>query len=226
MAVRLFAKRLIICLMIAPLGACLADPGGQKAFEWQPETQAEKELRQKAEALQATVGEGGSAGFALGAVIGGLTGGMQGAFLGARLGRFIGSASGAYVRGLQEDYATREEQLDRLALDLELNNQDLESAIATMRQVLSQQRTQLAQARTSGNSVAITRAKERAAGTVAVMNRAVEAATQRQAVLGEARSLMVVTDQTEAQPLNVRYEKLADRISAMRSIANTLVSEI
>ncbi len=228
MAFRLFATKLITALMIVSLAGCLADPGGQKAFAWQPETTAEKQLRQKAEALQSTVGEGASAGFVLGALIGGLTGGMQGAFQGARLGRFIGSASGAYVRGLQSDYATREAQLNQLSADLAVNNADLASAISVMRTVLAEQRGQLAAARATGNKVAVTRAREQAAGNLAVMNQAVEAATHRQSVLGEARSLMIVTGpQTpQATPLNARYELLANRISAMRSIAATLVSEI
>ena len=101
MAFRLLAKKLIAALMITGMTtACIPNSAGQKAFMWEPETQAEKELRQKAEALQSTVGEGATAGFVLGALIGGLTGGMQGAFQGARLGRFVGAASGAYVRWL------------------------------------------------------------------------------------------------------------------------------
>jgi hypothetical protein len=227
MAFRFLAKKLILGLAVLSLSACFANPTAQKAFAWQPESVAEKELRLKSEALQSSVGEGGTAGFTLGAVIGGLTGGTQGAFIGARLGRFVGATSGAYVRGLQEDYATREAQLDQLAKDLELNNSDLESAIATMRMVLIEQQAKLASARRTGDAAHIARAQESATGTVALMNKTVEAATQRQAVLGEARSLVVVTgQQPEAAPINARYAALADRISSMRSIANTLVSEI
>ena len=173
MAFRLLAKKLISVLLILGLTACAAPSGYQAAFSWQPESAAEKQLRIKAEALQSPVGEGGAAGFTLGAVLGGLSGGMQGAFIGARLGRFVGAASGAYVRGLQQDYATREEQLDRLAQDLELNNRDIESALVTMRQVLAQHRVQLAQARANGDRAAITRERERAAGSVAIMNKTV-----------------------------------------------------
>lgn len=226
MAFRLLAKKLISVLLILGLTACAAPSGQQGAFSWQPESAAEKQLRIKAEALQSTVGEGGAAGFTLGAVLGGLTGGMQGAFVGARLGRFVGAASGAYVRGLQQNFATREEQLDRLAQDLELNNRDLESALDTMRQVLAQHRVQLAQAQASGDKSAITRERERATGSVAIMNKTVEAASQRQALLGEARSLMAVTNQQANAPINTRYQTLANRITAMRSITNTLVSEI
>lgn len=228
MAFRFLAKKLIVGVLAFGLAACTAEQQSTtRAFAWQPETQAEKQLREQAEALQSTVGEGGTAGFSLGAVLGGLTGGMQGAMVGARLGRFVGAASGAYVRGLQEDFATREEQLDRLAADLDLNNSDLEAAIATMRQVLTEKTAQLNSARASGNAGAVNSAREQATGTVAVMNRTIEAATQRQAVLGEARSLMVVTgEQPEAAPLDARYQALADRIGAMRSIANTLVSEV
>jgi small-conductance mechanosensitive channel len=130
------------------------------------------------------------------------------------------------VRGLQQNFATREEQLDRLAQDLELNNRDLESALDTMRQVLAQHRVQLAQAQASGDKSAITRERERATGSVAIMNKTVEAASQRQALLGEARSLMAVTNQQANAPINTRYQTLANRITAMRSITNTLVLEI
>lgn len=227
MALRLFAKQLISAFAILLVAACVTGPGGQTAFSWEPETQAELDLRLKAEALQSTVGEGGTAGFALGVLLGGVTGGMQGAFIGGRLGRFVGSASGAYVRGLQEDYATREAQLDRLAQDLALNNGDLESAIATMRVVLAEQQAALAAARASGDQVALGRARDKAAGTVATMNLTVEAATNRQAVLGEARSLVVASEsQPGVAPVNKEYEDLAKRIATMRSIATTLVSEI
>ncbi|GGA10470.1 hypothetical protein [Neptunicoccus cionae] len=219
-------------LLFLGLSACAVSPndpmGGQRAFSWQPETAEEKALRHKAEALQATVGEGGMAGFAVGALIGGLTGGMQGAFAGARLGRFIGAASGVYVRGLQEDFANREAQLNQLAADLEANNRDLESAIATMRAVLGQQRARLAAARASGNGIAIRQAQEQASGNLAVMNKAIEAAVQRQNVFGEARSLLAVDSAQSGAtaPAAERYSALSDRISAMRSIATTLVSEI
>lgn len=239
MAFRLSATKLIaaaLAPMIAlSLPACAVNSGdpvaAQKAFSWQPETVEEKALRQKAEALQATVGEGGMAGFTVGALIGGLTGGMQGAFAGARLGRFIGAASGAYVRGLQEGFANREAQLNQLAADLEANNRDLESAIATMRAVLGQQRARLAAARASGNGLAVRQAQEQASGNLAIMNKAIEAAVQRQNVFGEARSLLAVDGQTAATvaaaaPANDRYNALADRIAAMRSIATTLVTEI
>lgn len=232
MAFRLPAARLIalIAALALPLGACSAfDPGtGERAFAWEPETAEERALRQQAEALQATVGEGAAAGFLLGAVIGGITGGYQGAFSGARLGRVIGAASGAYVRQLQAEYAEREAQLEQLAKDLELSNRDLEATIATMRAVLEQQRARLAAARASGNPAAVKRAQEAAAGNLAVMNRAVEAATHRASVFGEARTLLAVTGEAEPQaaPVNERYRALADRISAMRSIADTLVKEI
>lgn len=239
MAFRLSATKLIVAALapavVLMLPACAVNSGdpvaGQKAFSWQPETAEEKALRQKAEALQATVGEGGMAGFTVGALIGGLTGGMQGAFAGARLGRFIGAASGTYVRGLQEGFANREAQLNQLAADLDANNRDLESAIATMRAVLGQQRARLAAARASGNGLAVRQAQEQASGNLAVMNKAIEAAVQRQNVFGEARSLLAVDGQTAATvaaaaPANDRYNALADRIAAMRSIATTLVTEI
>lgn len=230
MAVRFSAPRLIalLCALAVTPACSLAPATGQRAFSWEPETAEEKALRHQAEALQATVGEGASAGFVLGALVGGLTGGYQGAFTGARLGRVIGAASGAYVRQLQGEYAAREDQLDRLASDLEINNRDLESAIATMRAVLGQQRARLAAARASGNPAAVARAQEQAAGNLATMNRAVEAAVNRQNVLGEARTLLAVTDGTTpaAAPVNARYEALSARIAAMRTIADTLVEEI
>ncbi|MEM7440299.1 MAG: hypothetical protein AAF393_11920 [Pseudomonadota bacterium] len=230
MAGRFSAPRLIAVLAaLAVAPSCAPNAGsGQAAFSWEPETSQEKALRHKAEALQATVGEGASAGFVLGAVIGGLTGGYQGAFTGAKLGRVIGAASGAYVRQLQSEYAAREAQLDQLAEDLEANNRDIESAIATMRAVLGQQRAKLAAAKATGNPNAVRRASEQAAGNLSVMNKAVEAAVNRQNVFGEARSLLAVPASTEAadSPLDSRYAVLAVRISAMRSIADTLAEEI
>ena len=97
-----------------------------------------------------------------------------------------------------------------------------------MRSVLSQQRARLAAARATGNPAAVRRAQEAAAGNLATMNKAVEAAVGRQNVFGEARTLLAVTNapSSAAPPVDANYTALADRISTMRSIAETLVKEI
>ncbi|RMF36980.1 MAG: hypothetical protein D6754_10440 [Alphaproteobacteria bacterium] len=190
-------------------------------LSWDPDTPAEKTMREKSEALQSTVGEGAVTGIALGAVLGGLIGGGAGAFRGAEIGRLLGAGAGTYVRGLQEQYATREEVLAAVARDIDATNLALESTIADMRRVLAERRAALAAARAAGREE-IARARSRRA--LAEMNGAIKSAEQREAFFGEARTLLVAD--ASAPPVDPYLAGLSARIAAMRTIADKLAKEL
>ena len=107
---------------------------------WEPETEAERELRLSRERLQSTVGQGGLTGAAGGALLGALVGGAGGAFQGAEIGRLAGAAAGAYVRQLQAEYASQEAVMVQVAADLRATNAEMQRSIDAMRAVLAQTR--------------------------------------------------------------------------------------
>ncbi|GIX12612.1 MAG: hypothetical protein KatS3mg118_0571 [Paracoccaceae bacterium] len=222
MAVRLPARRLTALLIAAGLaGGCTQ--GG--FLTWEPDTEAERAMREKSEALQATVGEGALAGFGLGAVVGGLLGGTEGAFRGAQIGRLLGAGAGAYVAQLQREYATREEVLEAVARDIEATNAALAATIADMQKVLEERRAALAAARR--DAAALERQRARTRRSLAEMEGAIEAASRREAFFGEARTLLVVEASAgDTAPLDPGLERLRARIGAMREIAELLAREL
>ncbi|MEL6235897.1 MAG: hypothetical protein AAFR46_15985 [Pseudomonadota bacterium] len=189
---------------------------------WDPDTDAEKAMREKSERLQTTVTEGALSGFALGALIGGVLGGTEGAFQGAELGRLIGAGSGTYVRSLQEEFATREEVLDAVARDIAATNAALEATIADMRVVLEERRAALAEARETASSLA--RQQARTQRSLREMTGAIVAAEARETFFGEARTLLRV-DNAATPQVDPELAALSERIAAMREIAEALAAE-
>jgi uncharacterized protein YcfJ len=222
MAVRLPARRLTAALLAVSLAGCTE--GG--FLTWEPDTDAERAMREKSEALQSTVGEGALAGLGIGALVGGLLGGAEGAFQGAQIGRLLGAGAGNYVADLQRQYATEEEVLEAVARDVEATNESLSSTIADMRVVLEERRAALASAR--ANAADLERQRARTRRSLAEMEGAIEAAVQREAFFGQARTLLAVDASVNApaQTVDPALQTLASRIAAMRQIAETLAQEI
>lgn len=220
MAVGLSAKGVIGPAFAAVLAVSGCTQG--EFLTWDPDSDAERALRAKSEALQTTVGEASVAGFTLGAVIGGILGGTEGAFQGAQIGRFFGAGAGTYVSDLQAQYATREEVLDAIARDVEATNTALEATIADMRNVLEERRAALQAAQTEAASLERERARSRRA--LVEMEGAITAAENRAAFFGEARTL--VARDGPAPGIEPRLTELSSRLSTMRQVAETLAAAI
>ncbi len=233
MARRLPARLIAGFLALLMLAAC----AGSGVLTWEPETDAERALREQAEALQATVGEGSLAGAVIGAALGAATGNVGAAFQGARLGQFAGAGAGIYLKALQSDFANREAQLEQISADLQLSIDEVEAALASMRAVLETQQSRIAQLEQSVAANAATQAqlqreRERAARNLAEMNKAIAGAEAREQVFAETRGIVVSAG--DAPPAEVAAGEqvdgyltlLADRIASMRDIAGTLANDI
>lgn len=200
-------RRALLCSLLAlPVAGCVED----ELVTYTPETPAERELRLSRERLQRTVGEGGLFGAGLGAAAGAAAGGVHGAFRGAQVGRLGGAAAGAYVRQLQERYATREAVLDRVVSDLRTKNAEMEASIAALRAAASERRA-------AGPDIARDqRVAQEARATVA-------AAESQEEFFSRTRSIL---DAEGLQPggsaVDPELARLRQRVSTMRGIAATL----
>ena len=227
---RLFARAVTVCAIAVLLAGCASE----EFLTWEPETAAERDLRIKAEKLQATKGEGALSGALVGALIGLATGDVRGVAAGARLGRLAGAGAGLYIKSLQADYADQEAQLERVRLDIQESIDELTETLETMRLVLDEQSRILARLRANKNvtSRRLSRQKVRAEGNLAEMRRAVAAAERREAIFSETRDILVAGDDT-AKARAISEEKvdpylnvLQSRVRAMREVAEALANEV
>lgn len=205
-------RKTALALLISSsiLSACSDGP----YLTWQPETAAERAMRESTERLQSTIGEGSLFGAAAGAVLGGLAGGAEGAFQGAELGRLGGAAAGGYVRQLQSQFATQEAVLNQVLADIARTNAELEHAIANMRGLIAERRAALA-ADNSASTIA------RANRNSVEIQAAITAASQQADFFGEARGLLL-SEGASAAVLDPQLALLAERIAAMREISSSL----
>ncbi len=197
-------------LLTTSLAACSGGP----FLTWQPETAAERAMRESTERLQSTIGEGSLLGAAAGAALGALAGGAKGAFQGAELGRLGGAAAGGYVRQLQSAFATQEAVLDQVLADIARTNADLEAAIVNMRALIAERQAALA-ADSSASAVA------RGARNIAEIDSAIAAAGQQAEFFEQARGVLQ-SEGTATGILDPQLALLAERIAEMREISSGL----
>lgn len=206
-------KKISLALLLTTsLAACSGGP----FLTWQPETPAERAMRESTERLQSTIGEGSLFGAAAGAVLGGLAGGAEGAFQGAEIGRLGGAAAGGYVRQLQSQFASQEAVLNQVLADIARTNAELERAIANMRGLIAERRAALA-ADNSASTIA------RANRNSVEIQAAIAAASQQAEFFGEARGLLL-SEGASAAVLDPQLALLAERIAVMREISSGLAA--
>jgi len=199
-------RTLLFALVATGLGGCVGD----ELVTYTPETPAERELRESRERLQRTVGEGGVFGAGVGAAAGAAAGGLQGAFRGAQVGRLGGAAAGAYVRQLQERYASREAILGQVVTDLRATNTRMEQSIAAMK---------AAQAERRAAGPDATRDRRIAEEAVA----SVQAAEQQVQFFAQTRSILDEQGlSASGSAVDPELARLRQRVSTMRSIAAAL----
>jgi uncharacterized membrane protein len=197
--------------LVAALLTCLIVTACGEVVTYTPETPAERELRESRERLQRTVGEGGLAGAGLGALIGGAAGGVQGAFAGAEVGRFGGAAAGGYVRQLQEQYATQEQVLDAVTVDLRRTNARMDDSIRAMRAALDER-----QAASATQDAGLTERLQ------AEVDDTVTVARQQEAFFASTRSLLISDGLSTQASIDPELARLRDRVASMQSISDTL----
>jgi len=191
---------------------------------WQPETQAEREMRESTERLQSAVGEGTVFGTLGGSIIGALTGGLQGAVSGAEVGRFAGAGAGSYISSLQEEFATKEDVLDQVLTDISATNAEIGASITRMQTLLAERRGILRASRADA-----TRAPQeiaRGERNLGEMEKAVTAAEGQAEFFGAARAALTQTDPAAGRAIDPQLALMRDRIKAMKDIAGSLATEL
>ncbi len=185
-------------------------------------SQAERDLAKQAKAFQKTVAQGIAVGVTVTFIGGGKSLKPGGVLL---IGVPLGAAAGTYVAFLQKRYANKERRLEKARDDVETANKELEAAIATMRVVLAQQRSELAAIRkTTGSNTALAREVTEAQGNLRNMERAIDGAEGWRREFSASRSVLQVEGQLAG--IDPGIAALSQRIATMRTIANSLANEI
>lgn len=193
---------------------------------WEPETEAEREVRLGVERLDRTVTQATLLGTLGGGLLGALGGGAQGALQGAEIGRFGGAGAGSYVRGLQKKFADQEAVLDQVLLDINATNAALETSIGHMHDLLAERRSVAAGLRGSASAQRAAQEAARSTRNVGEMNKSIAAAEQRVAFFSSARDIVAQSSSLASPKLDPQIALMRERIKAMRDIASTLETEI
>lgn len=127
------------------LGSGAAQSGAAAAESSAPLTPAEERLRRQSKAFQRTVWEGALIGAGAGALWGVLAGDdTKGILTKTAIGGAVGGLAGAYIASKQKAFASEEDQLDSMIADVRQSNRDAEALIASLREVIAEDRARLA----------------------------------------------------------------------------------
>jgi hypothetical protein len=108
-------------------------------------TPAERQMRQQSKAFQKTVWEGVLLGAAAGAAWGLIRGDSGSQVLTkALIGGAVGGLAGAYIGQKQKQYASKEDQLNSMIVDVRQSNKETEDLIASVRTVIAEDKKRLA----------------------------------------------------------------------------------
>lgn len=117
------------------LSGCATMGGGNR-----PMTPEEAKLREQASTYNQTILEGILVGCAAGAATGAVVSNKnrgQNALIGCAAGGLLGGAAGGYIADKQEQYATKEQQLDAMIADVKAENERVAAVAATTHKVLA-----------------------------------------------------------------------------------------
>ncbi len=208
-------NRRTVFLGVAAAGL-LSSCGEQAAFEWTPETDAERKLRENREKLQRTVGEGGLVGAGGGALLGAALGGVGGAVRGAQIGRLGGAGAGLYVKQLQKQYADKEALSNKIITDLRVTNANLEASLRAMKSVIAERRQRAAQSQIDATRDA--RNNEEAVALVS-------AAQGQEEFFTSTRGLVIQEGiNTTSSGIDGELARLRSRVKTLRAVSQELAS--
>jgi len=112
-------------------------------------TPAQQQMRSNADAFNRTVWGGVATGAVAGAVAGFLFGGdLKSALIGGAGGAVVGGLAGNYFAGKQQQYASKEAQLDAVIADLRQKNAEGEQLVASLETVVAEHRLVMAELNT------------------------------------------------------------------------------
>jgi len=112
-------------------------------------TPAERRMREQSRAFQKTVWEGALLGAGVGTLYGVLRGERaQDVVKDALIGGAVGGLAGVYVARKQQQYSSKEDQLDSMIADVRKSNDETQALIASVRAVIAEDQRRLAAVQT------------------------------------------------------------------------------
>lgn len=148
-------------------------------------TPAERRMREQSKAFQKTVWEGVLIGAAAGSIWGIVQGDKGSDVLKkALIGGAVGGLAGAYIGHKQNQYSSKEDQLDSMIGDVRQSNQETEELIASVREVIAEDKRRLADVqgrvkKGQGTEAELATARKRIADNQAVVAQARKGAREK-----------------------------------------------
>jgi len=189
------SKRSVICGMLMPvllISGC--------ATMRRPTTSAsqnQKRLEQLSSAYNETLAEGCLVGAGMGAGIGALANSKDrglGALIGAGVGTLFGCVAGSYMGNLQNNYATEEDRLNAVIMELKRDNQALANMIPVTQNIVEENQRRINELNVAIASGRVSRTK------AAEQLEDIDASrSQLQGILSKAKKKLVDQKQAVAQ---------------------------
>jgi hypothetical protein len=147
-------------------------------------TPVERRMREQSQAFQRTVWEGALLGAGTTSLLAAFLTGQEMAMLAGGAGATAGGLGGAYIANKQKMYATKEAVLESMTADVRKSNLDTESLIASVREVIAEDRRRLAAlqrqvSRSEAAGAALAAERRRIADNRAVMKQASQGAREK-----------------------------------------------
>jgi outer membrane lipoprotein SlyB len=194
-------------------------------------TVAEQRMRRQSEAFQRTVWEGALTGATAGAVFQGwLAHGIKGAASAAGIGGAAGGLSGAYLAKKQREFAEKEDQLESMIGDVQRSNREAEALIATIREVIAEDRARLAAVESryragQAKEAELVAARRRIDANRAVVQSAVRGAREQRAMYAGAEvGYRTANPKANTAALTQQLEAYQQNIDTLGELADTIVA--
>lgn len=214
-------------VLTALLAGCAQLPGSDV-----PEDQltpAQQRLRERSAAFNKTIWQGAATGAVAGALFGLVTGNDQKDILkGALIGGAAGALAGSYIASKQRQYANREDQLNSMIADVQQKNREAVVLIASMEEVIAEDRRRIASLRQQQRRGEISEARLQQALKSARADRAkiaeaTENAQEQLGVFQESREVYSKTNpDVDTRGLDQEIENFQARINTMNDIVADL----
>lgn len=196
-----------------------------------PLTAAEQRMREQADAYNMTILQGVLAGCAGGAAIGAVSSRNnrgQNALIGCGLGALLGGGTGAYVANKQEQYATKEEQLDATIADVRADNQRLTGLLDATRQVIADDTARIEQVDRdlAAGKITMQQAKTQMASVDdnrAYLDNTLAELRKRQQSYANAAAQLHSADARRNQELNDQIATMEKRVAQLQGERDALV---
>lgn len=195
-----------------------------------PLTPAEQKLREQADTYNQTILQGALLGCAVGAGAGALATKNKGAGLlgGCLAGALVGGTAASYIADKQEQYATREQQLDSMIADVHGENERLAGLVGTAQQVIADDKAKIEaiDSELAANKITLDQAKTRMAAVDdnrAYLDNTLKELNKRKQTYADAAAKMQTGDKKRNQAMKDEVTQLERQIAQLQTERDALV---